>query len=156
MESKANDLKAIQTLYKALLVGQLLFAAIAFVITRTKNGGLAFDDPSISNIFLIIAIALAIVCVSSSYILFRKKISDINQQDDLSIKLQGYRAALILQLALAEAPTLLAIIFFMLTGSSYLLILVVALLLNFLNLYPSKNKLAQQLELNDQEQAMFE
>ncbi|MBS1598265.1 MAG: hypothetical protein JST75_08565 [Bacteroidetes bacterium] len=154
MESKANDLKTIQILYKALLAGQLIFAAIITFLVTT--GRAPSQSTSASNVFLIVAVVVALACIPAGYILFRQRIEVVKQQNDFSAKLEGYRASLILQLGLSEMPALLAIIMYFMTSNQSFLILLVLLFVNFLNLYPSRNKIVKQLELNSEEEAMLE
>jgi hypothetical protein len=154
MESKANDLRAIQILYKALLVGQILFAAIALFVV--ESGRFTLHNAELGNILLIVAVILSVGGVAFSYSLFEKRMEIVKQQNDLSSKLEGYRAALIMQLGLSEFPALLAIIFYFITGNHAFLIIIILLLVNFLNLYPSRNKIVKQLELNSEEEAILE
>ncbi len=155
MEAQSNYIKALQILFKALLLGPLLFIAIVTILFAT--GALI---PGISgataNIFLYVVIMVAVLAVTMSYKLFNQKLEEAKQQNNLTGKLDGYRASFILQLALCEAPALFAVICYFLTENKALLVVLLLLVLNFARLYPTKPKVVQQLELDDNEESMFD
>lgn len=154
MESQPGYMKALQILYKALLIGQLLFAAIAILLVSKGIGASAVGIPA-SALFYV-AIGLSVVAVGMSYKLFVQRVEEAKKQPGLTDKLEGYRAAFILQLGLCEGPGLFSIICYFLIGDIRVLILLVLLILNFFSLYPTKRKLVRQLELGSDEESMFE
>lgn len=154
MEPQPNYLRSLQILYKALLIGQLLFAVIVMLLV---SKGIAGSGIGISgNTFFYVAIGLSVVAVGMSYRLFGQKIEEAKQQDSLTAKLDGYRGAFILQLALCEGPALFSIICYFLTGYNMVLILLALLILNFIKLSPTKPKVIQQLELDSEEESLFD
>ena len=83
--------------------------------------------------------------------LFKKNISEIKKTETLSKKLGSYQTAFIIQAAIAEGVTILAIIIY---GQNVnLLFLAVSLvsLLYYLTLKPSKEKIINDLQLNIEE-----
>jgi membrane protein implicated in regulation of membrane protease activity len=118
MEIQGNYVRALQILYKALLGAQLFFAAILIILFAT--GGLAGTiTVSTANIFIYVALAIAVLSVGMSYKVFNQKAGEAKRQNDLTDKLNGYRAAVIMQLALCEGPGLVSIIFYFLTAIIY-------------------------------------
>jgi hypothetical protein len=63
------------------------------------------------------------------------------------VKLVNYRAALIVKLALLEAPSFFTVIAYLLTGNYIYLGIVLILLIVFLLYTPTKEKLINELEL---------
>ena len=153
MQTQPGYFKSLQILYKALFIGLLLFGSIAILLVKN---GFATGNNFPADIFLYVAIALSVTLVSLSYKLFNKKLEEAKQQNNLGDKLNGYRAAFILQLALCEMPGLFTIICYLLTGSKMFMWLLLLLLLNFGSRYPTKSKLIQQLELDMEEENMLD
>jgi hypothetical protein len=154
METPANDLKALQNFHKTLVTAMVLFllSGILFV----NFGWNIPRRTSLNTAFLPTAIILAILLVGFSYPLFKKKLGEAKMQNELASRFQGYRTACILQMAMTVGPFLFSVISYILTGNIVFLLIVAILLLNFLNIYPSKRKLVQQLELSNQEADWFE
>ncbi len=155
METQTGYTKALQIMYKALLAGPLLFIAIV-ILLYAKAGLTPAIDKGTGNIFMYVVIIVAVSCVVMSNKLFNQKLEETKQRSDLIGKLDGYRAAFILQLALCEGPSLFAIICYFLTENKAVLIILAFVLLNFARLYPAKPKIVQQLELDESEESMFD
>ncbi len=154
MDSKPSYLKSLQIIFRAMFLGQLMFAAIMLFLVM--SGKLNSPNAELGNILLTVAVAISVGAVAAAYVLFRNRVEIAKQQNNLTAKLDGYRAAYVIQLALSEGPTLLAIIFYFVSGNRALWIVIVLLLINFLNLSPSKSKISQQLELNGEEESMLD
>src|SRR5580698_5084632 len=119
MEPQPNDLKAIRILYFALLAGQILFALIVTVLVET--GIISNGMNSLTSVIQVAIIVIAAVAIPASFFLFRKRLSDIGPEEDLGKKLEKYRAALIIRMALCEFPAMFAIIaYFVTTNRSFL------------------------------------
>jgi hypothetical protein len=153
MEPQPNDVKAVRVLFFALLAGQLAFALI--VTALVEAGFLASGNNEVTTILLVAVIVLAITAVPASYVFFKKRIAAINPEDELGKKLELYRAALILRMALCEMPALLSIIAYFVTHSHAFLWIIIVLIGNFLFIYPSGEKIINQLQLNSSEQSVL-
>lgn len=75
-----------------------------------KQGLLRQSMKERGTIFMYLVIIIASLFVGMSYKLFNQKIEEAKQPRDLTGKLDGYRAAFIMQVALGEGPSLFAII----------------------------------------------
>lgn len=141
-------------MYFALLAGQIGMGLVAcFVVSQ------GFSDArfrSVTYILLIVTAFLAIGAIAAGYILFNKRLDRLRALTDLSMKMQDYRAACILKWALFEGPCLFAMICYLLTGQVAFLGVAGLLVLNFLNNYPSKKKVVEELDVSSQEEAAFE
>jgi hypothetical protein len=154
MDTRANDLKALQNFHKILVTAMVLFTLCGILIVNF--GWNIPKKTSLNTPFLSIAIILAILLVGFSYPLFSKKLEEAKMQNELASRFQGYRIACILQMAMTVGPVLFSVISYILIGNLVFLLIVAILILNFLNIYPSKMKLVQQLKLNKQEADLFE
>ena len=102
MEPNSDDIKAIRILYLAMLAGKVLFAAI--VTTLIETGILSNGMSTLTIMMQVAVIVFAAAAIPASFILFRKRLADINPEEDLRKKLEKYRAALIVRIALCEFP----------------------------------------------------
>jgi hypothetical protein len=151
MEPQPNDLKAIRILFFALLIGQVIFALIVTVLVET--GVLGTGDHELTPIMQVSIIVIAATTIPASFFLFRKRLAVINPEEELGKKIELYRAALILRMALCEMPVLFAIIVFFLTHDRSFLWMTIILIANFLFIYPSNEKIINQLQLDSSEQS---
>ena len=81
MEPRPNDLKAIRILYLAMLAGQVLFALTVTVLVET--GQLSNGMNSLTPLLQVAVVVIAAVTIPASFFLFRKRLSDINPEEDL-------------------------------------------------------------------------
>jgi hypothetical protein len=151
MEPQPNDIKAIRVLYFALLAGQLLFAILVSVLVET--GVLSNGVQSVTSIFQVAVLVIAATTVPASFFIFRKRLSDVSAEKTLDKKLEKYRAALILRMALCEMPALFAIIAYFLTHNRSFLWMTILLIINFLFIYPTNSRIIDQLQLGSSEQS---
>jgi len=153
MELQPNELKAIRILYLAMLAGQVVFAAI--VTTLVETGILSRGLDSVTLVMQIAIFVFAAISIPASFILFRKRMADIGPEEDLGKKIEKYRAALILRMALCEFPTLFAIIAYFVTTNRSFLWMILLLIGNFVLIYPTRDKIIEQLQLNSSERSSF-
>ena len=151
MEPRPNDLKAIRILYLAMLAGQVLFALIVTVLVEADM--LSNGINSLTPILQVAVILIAAVTIPASFFLFRKRLSEINPEENLGKKLEKYRAALILRLALCQMPSMFAIIAYFISTNRSFLWMIIILISNFLFIYPGRDKIISQLQLNSSEQS---
>jgi hypothetical protein len=151
MEPQPNYLKAIRILYLALLIGQIMFSLIVTVLVET--GVISYGMNSLTSVMQVAIIVMAAVAIPASFFLFRKRLSEIDPEEGLEKKLEKYRAALIIRMALCEFPAMFAIIAYFVTTNRSFLWMVILLIGNFLLIYPSNNKIVNSLQLNSSEQS---
>jgi len=149
-----DDLRAMRIFCFALMGGLAAFSLISLLVI--KPGNAAFKG--ISDYFpmiLVIAVAIAGICVVIGMKLYNKKLRDtVSQAISLREKLNQYRSALILFMACCEMPALLAIIGFFLTGNYLLLIVPGLMLILMASRLPTAQKLTVLLglDMNEQQQ----
>lgn len=148
-----EELRGIRILAAALIIGVVIFAIITVVINQI-NG--AFLDEEILSIrayllpFMSLVALLALLVARTQY---QKQIRAIREgNDELRDKIEKYRAALIIYMAICEGMAIFSIILFLLSGE-YLLLLVTGamLLLMGARLYAIKG-IAAELDLSWEEQ----
>jgi len=139
--------RLLNILFAALLIGQILFAAIAVFVNYTQPIASPFT-PELQQLFLIIVPVVAVVNIAISYFIFTVKIKAIRNETEWRRRLESYQAALIMRYALMEMPSLLAIVIFMLTGNYLFLGVMAAMVLLLLYIKPSANAMVHHLQLH--------
>lgn len=144
-QTTAAYFKAFNILFLALLMGQILFAVIIFIVSITTNSNTMPQQQA--QLFTYVVAALMFICLAANWSLFKKRIESIRQEPELSKQLNAYRALYIMRFALAEAPTLFAIIIMFITGYPLIWLFVIIGLLIGISLKPSKERLIRELQL---------
>ena len=145
--------KALTVLHFALITALVFFIVIAYFVQRT---GVFTADKMLGDIFKYMVPALAFICMTAGNMLYKKRVNDIKKKSSLAEKLNAYRAAFILREAMLEGPALFAIIAYLLCGKLELLGVAVLLLVIFILIRPTKDKLTKELELSSDEAVMIE
>ena len=108
---KQNALKSLNILHKALLMGQVFFAAVCVFMIYTKAAEPALKE--LEKILQVIALVMTLGGIFAGIAAFKKKLLQIREmQTDAEAKFSLYRSALILQWALLEGPSIFCIICF--------------------------------------------
>ncbi len=150
--TKASEIKALQILYTALLVGQVLFLIITSVLIFSGNFS---ADSSLGQYLFQISIVCIVIGLAGYFAgtaLFRKKLEQLNNSSkSLMEKLNDYRGISITRWALSEFATLFSIVMVFVTGSPALLAVAVLLIVLFLTIRPSLSKAASDLNVSEME-----
>ncbi|PWT95955.1 MAG: hypothetical protein C5B52_16810 [Bacteroidetes bacterium] len=151
MENRKSELKSLQVLYLALLTGQVLFLGISFVVVHYNDTMLISEN--FSRIFQVLALGVAAAAFFIGYNIFKKRVQGINEAGYITLerKIEQYRAVSIIRWALMEGSTLFSIIGFITTSNYAFVILAAVMLFFFAGLNPTKDKLAKDLQLNENE-----
>jgi DMSO reductase anchor subunit len=147
-----STIKALAVMHFSLLVGQLMFAGIAFYLKYTQVIRDVIKDEEVRLLVVPGLLGVAVVLVMASFLSFKKKIAVIRKSEQaVTEKLTAYRAASIIRWAMLEAPVLLIIIAYLLTGKQVLWGVIAVLLLLFLYTKPTVAKAASELGITEAE-----
>jgi hypothetical protein len=141
--NRQNFVKIIAIIHAALLIGQVLFGIVAF--DETKSIGLNLKLGSDPFFYIVPFLIVAGMLLGS--FLFTQQVSNAADKNSLNEKLAGYQTALIIRFAISEGPSLLGIVGYMLSGNVIYLILVGINVLYFILIRPTKDKMAEDLNL---------
>jgi len=154
--NKNADIRSLRILSIALITGMILFAAVVIGLN-------AFDAILVekfqyyAEIVIAVSAGFAFVLFLIARHLFGKKMQAIkNTSVNISDKLNQYRTAFVSYMALCEAPGLLAIVLFLLSGVYWLLLVTIAMILAMAAKFPTKQKLINDMELDWKEQQELE
>lgn len=150
-ETPREHLKAVQILFYVMFGGVIFFAVVMYGLQYLSEP--VITEPEQQRIFLIVYLFVASGCLTAASLLFRKRLSSMNDtRISLINKLNNYRAALVIYLALCEGPALFAMILYFLTRSNLFLAAMGICLLAMLLKRPVKNRIFNDLQLNTSEQ----
>ena len=144
-------LKAISVFFYTMVVGMLIFTIVVFALNFLEKTSLG--DESMVTTFLIIVYVITVVSITAATRMYAKRITAAHVTGlSLMDKLNIYRAALVLYLALCEGPGRFAVIIYFLTAEKLLLAVIAVVLLAMLLKRPEKSKIFNELQLSSQEQ----
>jgi hypothetical protein len=102
-------MKRLQTVYKALLMGQVLFAGLAVFIRM--QGAITNVTEDISRVLQVVAVVFAFSSVWAGMSLYRKRIAALKAESVTAVqKISGYTSASLIKWAMTEGPCLFCIV----------------------------------------------
>jgi hypothetical protein len=144
-----NYLKTLKVIFAAMLGGQISFLGVSIFFIYT--GALGLGSVSLREIFNFLVPISTLLGVAAGHLFFRGRLTQIKLKNSLIEKLNAYRTALIISFALLEAPYILAVVAYLLTASYLFFTIAILIIAVFFFLFPSKNKIINDLELNPTE-----
>ncbi|SDT54711.1 hypothetical protein SAMN05216490_3982 [Mucilaginibacter mallensis] len=145
-------LRTITIIHLALLVGQVIFSVLVFTITKSTF----IDLTNTKDPFLFVAPILAVACFIASNFMYKLRLSEAINKPTLKGKLMGYQAALIIRCALLEGPSLFGIVTYMVTRNFLFLLISGLIILYFITIRPTKDKIANDLNLDYEDKMQFD
>lgn len=147
---QSGGLNALLIIHKAMLIGQLLFAVIAFYLVYSNSFTNEFQN--LNQILQVIALVFSAAGFYVGSLLFKKKLLQARETlTGTKDKWALYRTACMLQWAMLEAPCIFVTISFLLTGNYAFLALAVTLIILFAMMAPTKFKIVFQLQMSEAE-----
>ncbi|ATA89418.1 hypothetical protein CAPN002_21020 [Capnocytophaga stomatis] len=151
MNSKSLFFKSLTIIHLALLTGQLLFGVVVYFLNREIW---QYHFPS-SNHFFWVAMALIFAVLLGHKVFYKKGLEEVRNKKSLSEKLATFQGVCIVKYGLIEAASITCIVFALLTENIYFLLISGCLLLYFITLKPTKERVINDLELNRELQEQF-
>ena len=139
--------KGLNLIFLAMMVGQILFAGIAYFISLDKT-----DENDLYSIMIMVVPMVAISGFIGGRFLFQQQMQGISKNAALVEKMDKYRTASIIRFALMEGPAFLAIIGLIMTGQMVFLGIAALIIAFFYTLRPTRDKAIKELGLNMTEQ----
>ena len=145
-----NFLKSLQIICRAMLIGQVLFAAVAIYL---KSKGTMPDlAKEYDKIMQVAVLLLSVGFVWTGYKIFNNKMATLKAGNyTFDEKISQYRVVSISQWALSEAACILTLVSFLLTGNYAFIGLAAVLLFVFMGYYPVRARAALQMGLSSEE-----
>tara|TARA_B100000508_G_C11465884_1_gene282551 strand:- start:35104 stop:35592 length:489 start_codon:yes stop_codon:yes gene_type:complete len=140
-------LTSLRVIHFALLLGQIIFAAITLLL-----GGDETNSQSGLDSNLIIAPVLIVSGILIGYFIEQNKLKNLDHRAPLKAKLDKYRTILITKYSLVEGAVLFSIVNYLLTSNFVFLIYALFGIAYMVFIGPSKRKLFVELKLSSDEQ----
>ena len=137
-------IRTMSIIHLALLAGQMLLALGAFAQSTKIFFGIMYLD----DYYVYIVPVLAMTGLFGGYVLFKKQLKAIRYKSPMSEKLEAYQNALIIRFALLEIPSLFAIAAYMVIGNLFFLAVSGFLMIYFIFLRPTTEKIDTDLQLD--------
>lgn len=148
MDEQQNKLKFLQVIHWAFIGSLVLLAIISWFMPIAPNQDL-------NNTLKFILIGLSVPAYFAGNFVRKTIINKINENAPLIEKLSQYQKATIIQWGAIDLPATFAGISFLLTRNTlYLIIMAVFLLLLYM-LRPSRERIADDLNLTEQEKSQL-
>lgn len=151
MNSKPSFFKSLTIIHLALLIGQVLFGIIVYFLNKEIW---QYHFPS-SNHFFWVAMALVFAALLGHKVFYKKGLEEVKSKKSLSEKLATFQSVCIVKYGLIEGASITCIVFASLTQNIYFLLISGFLLLYFVTLKPTKEKVINDLELSRELQEQF-
>jgi hypothetical protein len=147
--------KALKILHLGITAGLLIFAAAILLLFQTGN--LKAIDPSMERTLQVVAVLFSVALLLIDFNLFKRKMMEArNSTGSGGTRMALYRTACIIWWAMIEAPGLLAVVSFFITGNYAFLALAGFHVLVLLLFMPRKDNIIVLLNLNTKEVAQLE
>lgn len=140
-------LKSLQIVFFSLLMGPILFLGVCLFL---QNGSPHVEQTTDSSLFFI-ALGFATVGIIGSRTIYNTRISKLKLLSDAEDKLNGWRTTFIIRLALIEGPTLFCVVGLLLEEQRVFLFLAIVLIAFQALNFPTRNKIQEDLNLNETE-----
>lgn len=149
-----NIFKQINFIYIAILSTKSVVAIVGVLLVY-KLGALPVFDNSMQDLIKSIVVLALLIGIPVSHIFFHKRIKHINVDLPLAKKIQMYRSAFIVRIALLEAIGVIAMIGYIVSGDNSFLYMFGVVFVLFIIHAPTKVKIINELSLTEEEEADF-
>ena len=155
MNQRSATFSLLRTLHITLLAGLALFAVVALIIT--KQAPIAVLEESTSRILQVISVISSIAFLVIGFNIFKRKIlAARNSTGEAEARLKQYASACVLWWAMIEAPGVVAIVCYLLTGNLSFFVLAAVHILILLAFMPRKENIIVLLNFSSQDVSKLE
>src|SRR5688572_4594249 len=143
-----TNLRTLRILALAMICGVLLFTGVIIALQEFEGMSIKEIQPYSVYISMILA-GISLICYLLARYMYKKKIEGArNSSLTVKEKLNHFRAALVIYMALCEVPAILSAILFMLTGDYRLCGIVLIMLAAMAAKFPSRQQVIDELGLD--------
>jgi len=152
-QTSGDYFRSLIIVFYGLIIGQVFFGLISFFLVSTKNFN--SDGADLRSVFIYVVSIFCLAGFILSNLIFKNRLKAIDKKSSLMIKLNAYRAALILRYALLEGPSMFAIVVYLVTGDIIFILLATLMVLYFLTIRPNREKVIKDLDLNPNDEQIL-
>lgn len=147
MQPQPGTLKQMQFIFIAIAIGPLvLLAATIFIMIGNQEVVTDYNHP-----LIYVTAAVTTVLLSASILIYKLKLPAIKEKASLKEKFMAWKSLYIMKLAMVETACFFNIICLFITTYDLFLYLAVAVIAYQLINFPARNKVIEELALNEEE-----
>lgn len=147
-------LRAMGVIHFALSAGVVMFLIVVIALVQL-NGNIGLmqngDNADLELIFYIIVYVSALSTTAFGIIIFERNMRHAKNFVFVKEKIEIFKSAYIIRMAMAEGPAFVSIIIYMLTANYYYLPVTALCLLSIIGARPTLDFVAEKLYLNEKE-----
>jgi len=144
-------LKTLTILHFSFFGAMLFFAGVAYFINQNHT----VDINKVEIINLMILVVIGLVGVFGGQLAQKKNLEKAKNQSSLRHKLGIYQTSALIKYAFLEGPALFAIVLYLQSSEFIYLLFAVILMIYFITLRPTKEKIIKSLQLGREHQMQF-
>lgn len=148
MEKQNGPVRVLQLLFMAMLYGQILFAILVLVLVKAGFFKGVIETET-ERIFEAICMGVSFIAIATAFILFKRKMEQVKTIKNLASRFTEYRNACVVKYTLMEIPSLLAVVFYMLTARWNFLLMAVIVIFIFMSQNPIRQRIKVELGVDD-------
>ncbi len=143
--------KLLQAIHIGMMLSLIFLSLLLFIFLKEALN-LDFDG---NRTFMFMALIIGYGGKFSGKIMFRKLMRQLPFKAGLALKLEKYKVAHIVRLAMLEFPAFMCLYFTYVTNNSFYLLIVGLLVFMMLTVFPSRNRFSDEVELNNDEKTQL-
>ena len=147
-------LNTLTIIHLALLMGQLMFAVVNYVLI--SSGSYVSEGEDLRGLFMFVVPLLAISGVIAAKFIPRMQLPAIQAKESLGAKLMDYRTLCIMKYAFMEGAALVALVAYLLTTEIFFMGVAGVMMVVFFLEKPSKHKIVMDLALSPDEKNILD
>ena len=134
-------------LFLSLLIGQLLFTAVAVFVVQ--SGNLGISDEELDSIFIIIVPLFGMTAMFISRFIYNKKAELVKMEPDKLKRISVYRTAKIISWAMVEGAVFFSLVIYIYTSKDVYIAVALFLIGFFIFNRPSKEQFKEVCNLSE-------
>jgi hypothetical protein len=150
-QTPAAFFKTLPLMFLALLAGMVIMGGIMYAMKPVTTYELDFKNP-----FLVIMLIAMIAGIFGSNLLYNFNKNKIDLKDSTESKVARIQQAVIIRFAFVEGPAILGIVLYLKEANLIFLMLSAMMVLYFLTLKPSKEKIIDDMNLTSEQKRDLE
>ena len=139
-------LKSINLIYMVILSGMMLFGSVVLFSTSPMD----ITMPSSDDSFLIAVPLFTFLGVVIGRVVYKRNLDFLIIEKSLKEKLLGFQKALIIKFILVGIPFLVGVVAVISSNNMFYMMISGTLVMYFMTLKPTKNKVIKDLDLKDE------
>lgn len=148
-----KHIKSTLIIFYALLIGQITFLLISIYFVKS---GIVDINSELSGVLILALLFSLSPLLVAGPIVYRRMIKQSESNLSLEQKLVLYKQGTVIKLAIVESPSILSIIFFLITGNEITLFIAILIIFLFYFHKPSIEKFVSDFNLTTTEKELLE